>query len=734
MNPFFQIISKVKWQLHTEDLLRGLSVFGVMAIWLHYYFPNVIWTWALSFVVASAWSFWKGFFSTKHQQAIRLVHQKIDNTEYSLDLLAKNELNIAEQLQLNRLLEKGNIQTPWVFTHHLWYYLGAVAASILLTVLFDQSFVQKLSEKSLTEIVSGKKDTPAIPPQFEKALLTVVPPAYTGLKTVQSEQLNASAIVGSNLTWQLSFSHQDQLKVKLSNARGVELPFTLKENKYVYQDQLLSSGLYAIKAYWKDSLIYASDYYRLEALPDVAPKIEPSSKELYSFHYLKDSKTVQLNAKVSDDFMVNEVYMIATLARGSGENVKFREVKMPITQKAFKSSQLSKSIDLKALNFTPGDELYYYWAAIDNRRPKPNFTKSDTYFIVYKDTTKAEESDLATMAMNIMPEYFRSQRQIIIDTEKLIAKRKKITDKEFKSASNEIGFDQKTLRLRYGQYLGEEFENSIGGGNPLPDNADKDGDILKGFRHAHDEGEHDHDQAEKHEEEHHHHEQSNDDNKDPLASMLADYVHSHDDGEANTFYEQSTRSLLKSSLEQMWQSELHLRMYEPEKALPYEKKALEFLKAAQHKARTFAKKTSFDPPPIKEKEKRLSGELTKFNAKFSYAKNLSQAQLTALAAEVMGYLQEEKSLNGLQKQKVLTLSMALSQKVLNTGMDQWSILSDLQKLASGKVLDSIQAKRLNTRIFALLNTDLPKPSSATPQGNVSEKRLEKSFFKNWANN
>jgi hypothetical protein len=62
MNPFSQIISKVKWQLHTEDLLRGLSVFGVIAIWLHYYFPVAIWTWALSFVVALAWSFWKGFF------------------------------------------------------------------------------------------------------------------------------------------------------------------------------------------------------------------------------------------------------------------------------------------------------------------------------------------------------------------------------------------------------------------------------------------------------------------------------------------------------------------------------------------------------------------------------------------------------------------------------------------------------------------------------------------------
>jgi hypothetical protein len=56
------------------------------------------------------------------------------------------------------------------------------------------------------------------------------------------------------------------------------------------------------------------------------------------------------------------------------------------------------------------------------------------------------------------------------------------------------------------------------------------------------------------------------------------------------------------------------------------------------------------------------------------------------------------------------------------------------KTGKWKSLGLNQAKRLNTRIFALLNTDLPKPSSATPQGNVSEKRLEKSFFKNWANN
>ncbi len=122
---------------------------------------------------------------------------------------------------------------------------------------------------------------------------------------------------------------------------------------------------------------------------------------------------------------------------------------------------------------------------MDNRQPEANFTKSDTYFIVYRDTTQLEESELATMAVNRMPEYFRSQRQIIIDTEKLIAKRKKLAAKEFNSTSNEIGFDQKVLRLRYGQFMGEEFETNIGGGGAPDDHAD-DGGSLEGFMHKHD--------------------------------------------------------------------------------------------------------------------------------------------------------------------------------------------------------------------------------------------------------
>jgi hypothetical protein len=522
--------------------------------------------------------------------------------------------------------------------------------------------------------------------------------------------------------------------VKLSNNRGEEISLKNIGEKFEYSDQLISSGLYAFKAFWHDSLVYQSDYYRLEAIPDLAPKIEPSSKELYKLHFLKDPKNVQISAKISDDFLVNQAFIVATLARGSGENVKFREVKFPIVQANFKQANISKNIDLKALNFAPGDELYYYWAAFDNKQPTPNYTKSDTYFIVYKDTSQTEEADLATMAMNIMPEYFRSQRQIIIDTEKLIAKRKKLGKEDFNSTSNEIGFDQKALRLRYGQYLGEEEESSIGGVNALPSDVETDGDMLKGFRHDHDEGEGDHEDGEKHNEHEHQHGAENSNESDPVASLLADYIHSHDDGEANTYYEQSTRSLLKMALEQMWQSELHLRMYEPEKAIPFEKKALEYLKSAQQKARTFVKKTSFDPPPIKEKEKRMTGELTKFNAQFKYEKIYTQQQIENLIADVMGIIEtkvEGKKLSGLQKKKVLELSSALGNKVVNSSLSNWSILSDLQTIINDKELSEKAKLSLNTKLYQLINKTLPNNNTPKNASYLSDKKLEKAFWKNF---
>ena len=92
----------------------------------------------------------------------------------------------------------------------------------------------------------------------------------------------------------------------------------------------------------------------------------------------------------------------------------------------------------------------------------------------------------AGLGVDLMPEYFRSQRQIIIDSEKLLRERKAIPKETFNSRSNSLAYDQKVLRLRYGEFLGEEFESGIGPQTITGDDHAGDEDVTKQYGHVHD--------------------------------------------------------------------------------------------------------------------------------------------------------------------------------------------------------------------------------------------------------
>lgn len=755
MNELKRTVSALIYQLIANAVLKSILL-GIATGFSVRIFGFSLETAAFLGILGFGFGTWlTRLFQDKKPQAIAIIHRTMGDAEYSLPLLDKEELNIAERLQLERLNERiQTIQIPLsralsvIFSKTTLYILPVFLS---LAVYYGYPLLQSnssIQERVLDSIPSIRKENRPVAPSFLAALLQIQPPNYTGLPIRKSSDLNATAVSGSLLKWRVSFRNQENVSVRLVNSRGEELAFKRTNTHFEYRDQLVSSGIYAIKAYWstpakKDSLIYQSDYYRLEAQPDLTPKIQPDSKELYRFHFLKDDKSLRISARISDDFKVRQAFIVATLARGSGESVKFREVKIPLPQSNFKEAHIAKTIDLKALDFAPGDELYYYWAAIDNKEPEANFAKSDTYFVVYKDTAKVEEAELATMAVNIMPEYFRSQRQIIIDTEKLIAKRKKLAAADFKSISNEIGFDQKVLRLRYGQYLGEEFENSIGGHDLVAE-----GNVLEGFIHKHDteedknapksfafklveKAENEQKKALPAPDEHGHDHgksQKAGEKEDPVAALMEQYIHSHDDGEVNTFYEQSTQSLLKMALEQMWQSELHLRLYEPEKALPFENKALIYLKAAQHKARTFVKKSGYDPPPIKEKETRLTGELKKVNANFNQERMYDQVRIEQLLGDVLGYL-ELKTLTPKQQLTVQQLGSALTNDIINSSLSNWSIITVLQKLGAGKMLTGEEKTELKTKLYSLAGTSSRNGQHSTIGSYSSERKLEQSFWR-----
>lgn len=641
-------------------------------------------------------------------------------------LLDKDNLNLAEQLQLERLY--GQIEgqiPPRVWLARLWPYglllLAALLFRLAVPYFGTKNGVEKAEQRIFNQKTAKQK---LLPPSLQTAKVFVRPPAYSGLRASESADLNVAALSGSWLTWRVELVNAAGISLRLSDGKSQGNFFQEKDGVHEYRDKLLHSGIYNLKAYRGDSLLWQSEFYRLEAQPDSPPKITPASKELYRYHQVNDAKKISVSAKISDDFRVQNAFIVATLARGSGENVKFREIRLPLNPSTFKQANLTKVLDLKALDFSPGDELYYYWAAVDNHQPEGNFTKSDTYFVVYRDTTRIEEAELATMAVNRMPEYFRSQRQIIIDTEKLIAKRKKLADKEFKSTSNEIGFDQKVLRLRYGQFMGEEFETNIGGGGH-DDHAEGEAASLEGFMHKHDTEEEHAAEAESsaHDHDHDHGPTSPADQQDPLAALMEQYVHAHDDADINTFHEQSTRALLKMALEQMWQSELHLRLYEPEKALPFENRALEYLKTAQQKARAYVQKSGFDPPPLKIKETRLTGELDKINERYRQERSYESEQLATKIGRILGYLELPK-LSAAQQRDVQQVGTQLAERTINSGLKNWAVLGDLQKLASGKKLTTKEETRTKVFLLTLVN-----PVWQTNPSHRSEPKLEAAFWR-----
>ncbi len=732
MKNLEQLIANIIFQLRMNAILKATIVGLGFSLIGSGFGVDRVWILAMGILALFCSLIGLGTFKNQRNRAKKILHRHFGYLEFSLELLDKPERNIAEELQLLRISKQSQQgKLPKVFTQSLMPFLVflLVSGGIFGMGMFSSNNESKSIHAIESAAMGPKNVAEKLPLTLKKIEIIISPPAYTGEKSITQKNLNIKALEGSTISWNLNFSAMESFDVVLIDAGGKKVSFENEGTDYTLTDRVTGSGIYAIKAYDRDSLIFESEWHTLEALLDKSPVIMPEEKEMYRYHFHKDPKKHAVEARISDEYLVQQTFLVATLARGSGENVKFRENKIPLPPKNFKNANISHQLDLEAMDFKPGDELYYYWLAIDNKQPESNISKSDTYFIQYVDSAGLTESQLEGMAIHVLPEYFRSQRQIIIDTEKLIAENKKLEEETFNQSSNELGQEQKLLRMRYGQYLGEEYESNAPGG--LLD-TEAVTDLLESFKHIHDhEGEHDHDHQDHEEntiqlpdEQQHDHDHGKDQGEDnELASLLESYLHNHDSEDANTFYEQSTRNILKMALEQMWESELHLRLYEPEKALPYQKQALEYLKSVQQKSRVYVKRTGFDPPPIKETEKRLTGDVSDISQIATGKIAVQQNELALLASELLGFLNQGQ-LNDSHKETIQNFGNLWTERMENSGMQDWNTLLWVQKLGSGK-LNEKESEQLYQKLIQVVNSE----RQTNPQRKFN-KELAKAFWEN----
>ena len=192
-----------------------------------------------------------------------------------------------------------------------------------------------------------------------------------------------------------------------------------------------------------------------------------------------------------------------------------------------------------------------------------------------------------------------------------------ITDHELRQRSNDLGGDQQLLRLRYGQFLGEDIEAGLGDHteinlDPLqaapPEQAAGPraaASVAMRFLQEHEEQDR---------------EGGSDEQRDagahaapevPLTAgqVVAPYVDQHDSQDKATFFDHETKGTMRDALDAMWAAERHLRVMQLDDALAPEHKALDILKDLQQSARAYVQHVGFEPPPLKVAQRRLKGDV-----------------------------------------------------------------------------------------------------------------------------
>jgi len=667
----------------------------------------------------------------------KYIDDHLQTAEYSSSLLlaAPIELSSIAQLQeqkiRHRLVTENNTLQPKTGLKRA----AMVSGALLLIGLGVSQFLnfngntnnETIPEKERIVFQSADSIAPSyIPPALLDQKVIIRYPQYTGLPTQTTSTMNLRVVEGSRLVWKLNFDGavSDVQIEGLGEEVIMDVSKSTTTNHSNFTKAFLpqSSGYYNFR--FSDTLgaNYASEIYAIEVFKDKAPTVDIKDISQFTSFDFDDNKEFTFAAEIADDYGISSAEIIATVSKGSGESVKFREEKLAFDQSVQvggKLARLTKRMQLDQLKMEVGDELYFYVAVSDQKTPRPNITRSETYFAVIKDTVSDGFFVEGTMGADLMPDYFRSQRQLIIDTEKLIKDRPTLTIKEFKSRSNELGYDQKALRLKYGQFMGDEADSGIAVTPEISvEDVDPD-DPTAGYRHDHD-TENEHNLVDEHHEEE---EGGEEEEKSPLE----DYVHNHDDPEESTLFTESLRGKLKQAMAEMWDAELYLRLATPKESLPYQYKALKLIQEIKNSARIYVHRIGFDPPPIKE-EKRLTGDLSEI--KTSYTRDdIAEEDRHAMMRESISRLELNITRGGGITNEAKSIfakaGEELARIAINEPARHLKTLQQLKWLTEEKVQDISVLRAVQKGLLQALPATKPAPRT-TKQYRGS---LEKIFMK-----
>jgi hypothetical protein len=510
---------------------------------------------------------------------VRGLDERRGDVEDSADLIFADDarLTAMQRLQRARVLER--LATDAGADLRPGWSTGAIVAACAASA-FGIAAMLLIPPGPPEPLAPSSEGLPAVAgiPRLTGQRLRIVPPAYTGLPPRDLATLDARAPEGSRLQWTLRFAPQPG-RATLAFAQGGDVPLRQAQD-WRAALTLTRSALYRVAPAGSDR---PGPLHRLDAIPDTPPRVAAAGRTLTIVTPGQRGWIPTFTA--TDDYGVStNASLRITLAQGEGEQVTFRERTIPLRGTGpARGRRFAAALDFATLGFAKGGDLIVQLTVADTA-PRPHVVRGPSLILRWPGDKGELAAGLDGAVKKAMPAYFRSQRQIIIDAEALIKVRRTITADDFAKRSDAIGVDQRMLRMRYGQFMGEESE---GPSIALPTSdaeAPVAGAVPQTTTPAPAEPAAGHDE-----------------------DVLAEYGHTHDESEAATLLDPQTRKTLRLALDQMWQSELHLRQGDPAGALPPANRALVFIKRVQQATRIFLARTGSVQPAIEE-SRRMTGK------------------------------------------------------------------------------------------------------------------------------
>jgi hypothetical protein len=524
---------------------------------------------------------------------VRRLDAASPGLEDSSDLLLKPSasLNPLQRMQRERvvmqLARHATIDVREAWPWRPWFIAVAIAVLTALAAFFLPPMKSRSAAptmpRSVTESTAGATT-------LVDASVRVTPPAYTGSPAHDEALDDLQVEQGAIVRWSLRFA-PDPSGVALEFHDGSRLALARDGERWSGERVIDSPRLYGIALAANAPTLASARRYRLGTIADRAPEVRVITPDRTLTVLERGQPRWALAFEATDDYGLGDARLSITLAQGSGEQIAVTERSVVLRGEGdARRRQYRHALDLSALGFVQGDDVIVRLGVRDNHTPTPNETRSASFILRWPPPAASEGTGVEGLVERALPAYFRSQRQIIIDTEALLAEAPKLSRDALVARSDAIGVDQLTLRLRYGQFLGEESEKSTAVGTPHDDDA-----------HA----------GEEHEGEH-----ENGDTAEsapaPTAfgqsvDVLQAFGHAHDIAEAATLLDPKTRETLRTALNAMWQAELELRSGRPKAALPHEHEALRQIKLVQQAQRIYLARVGLELAAI-DPARRLTGD------------------------------------------------------------------------------------------------------------------------------